>query len=130
MIEWNEKIKKSGKIFNSVIDGLNKENIIADGVIEIFNDGKEQGALLKVFDKYNPCLDLCIWCYLPSNRTKNNSMNVIVGYHNDCDKNNMWNNKEIDIFNFETNQATELQKEVREFVLDTIIKNFEKTRDI
>lgn len=90
MIVWSDRIKKATDIFKAVSNQLLKLEFDVDGVIEIFNNGAEQGTLLKIFDKYDPTLDLCIWVYLPRERDYNNQMEVLVGHHIDCTENNMW----------------------------------------
>ena len=96
MIVWNEKVRRSQDVINAVINELYKDNINTDGVAEIFNNGKEQGCVLKIFDKYNPNLDLCFWIYLASDRITNNEITVIVGKHINCNKLNMWDGDIID----------------------------------
>ena len=129
MILWNEKIKKSQDIINAVINQLMKGDINTDGVVETFNNGKEQGCVLKIFDKYNPNLDLCFWIYLPNKRNKNNQVSVIVGKQTDCDSMNMWSN-DPECYTFEDSVAREMHKKTRDFILDTIKENMNKTRDI
>ena len=129
MILWNEKIKKSQDIINAVINQLLKETINTDGVAETFNNGKEQGCVLKIYDKYNPNLDLCFWIYLPNNRTINNQVSVIVGKHINCNDNNVWCGSDLDSYTFEDNVAREMHKKVRDFILETIKENFNKTHD-
>ena len=51
MIVWNEKIKKSDDVIKAVINELYKIQINIDGVVENFNNGKEQGSVLKLYDK-------------------------------------------------------------------------------
>lgn len=130
MIVWNEKIKKTENVVNAVINQLYKINIDTDGVAEIFNNGKEQGCVLKIFDKYNPNLDLCFWIFLPSDRTMNNQISVIVGKHINCNKLNMWDGADIDSYIFEDKVAREMHKKVRDFILNTITENMSKTHDI
>jgi len=100
IIVWNEKIRKSEDIIKGIIDELYKLNINTDGVVEIFNDGKEQGCLLKIYDKYNPNLDLCFWLYMPEDRSINNEIKVIIGKHINCNELNMWNNSELETVTF------------------------------
>lgn len=98
MIVWNEKVKKSEDVIKAVINQLYKDQINTDGVVEIFNNGKEQGCVLKLFDKYNPNLDLCIWAYLPNNRKMNNHMEIIIGKHINCNNLNMWDGADLELF--------------------------------
>ena len=101
MIVWSDKVRKPVEIFRAVSNELLKREIDIDGVIEIFNDGVEQGILLKIFDKYNPNVDMCIWAYLPTERDCNNQLKVLIGHHSDCTDNNMWQgdviSKEFDL---------------------------------
>lgn len=130
MIVWNEKVKKSEDIFKAVINQLYKDQINTDGVVEIFNNGKEQGCVLKLFDKYNPNLDLCIWAYLPNYRKINNHIEIIIGKHINCNNMNMWDGADLDSYSFEDVKAREMHNKARDFVIDTITKNLEKTYDI
>lgn len=129
MIVWNEKFKKSEDVIKAVINELYKEQLNIDGVVEIFNNGKEQGTILKVFDKYNPNLDMCIWVYMHSDRKTNNEINITVGKHIDCNKINMWDNAELDSYIFKDAKAREMHNQTRDFIVETIIKNIEKTHD-
>ena len=130
MIVWNEKIKKSQDVINAVINQLYKDNINTDGVAEIFNNGKEQGCVLKIYDKYNPNLDLCFWIYLPSDRNINNQISVVVGKHINCNKLNMWDGVDLDSYTFEDPIAREMHKKIRDFILDSIKENMNKTHDM
>lgn len=130
MIIWNEKIRKSQDIINAVINQLYKEDINTDGVAEIFNNGKEQGCVLKLFDKYNPNLDICMWIYMPTNRPINNHVEVIVGKHLNCNEFNMWNDNSLESFSFENPNARQMHNITRDFILDKIKYNLERTHDI
>lgn len=130
MILWNEKIKKSQDVINAIINQLYKINIDTDGVAEIFNNGKEQGCVLKIYDKYNPNLDLCFWIYMQSARTINNKIDVIVGKHNNCNSINMWDGDNLESYSFDNQSAREMHKQVRDFILDTIKENMNKTHDV
>ena len=104
----------------AVINELLKDSINTDGVVETFNNGKEQGCVLKVFDKYNPNLDLCFWVYMPSNRDINNQISVVVGKHINCNNMNMWEGADLEEYTFEDASVREMHKKIRDFVLDTI----------
>lgn len=130
MIVWNEKIKKSEDVIKAVINELYKVQINIDGVVENFNNGKEQGSVLKLYDKYNPTMDMCLWVYLPSDRPVNNHMEVIVGKHINCNEMNMWEGADLEIYSFEDVKAREMHKKTRDFVMDIITNNLEKTHDI
>ena len=125
MIRWSDKIIKSGKIFPGVKDLLQKNNIDIDGVIEVFNDGIEQGTLLKIFDTYNPEIDLVIWTYLPRKRDFNNQMVVLIGHHNDCTANNMWTDN-VKSRVFTQPKAIDLHNEVRNYIVDEIVSRLDK----
>lgn len=129
MIIWNEKTRRSKELINAVINELYKDEICTDGIADYFNNGKEQGCILKIYDKYNPVLDLCIWTYMPLDRNINNEIMVLIGKHTDCDKNNIWN-KKLEEHNFNDNEARQMHNKARDFILDAIHKNFEKTHDI
>lgn len=130
MILLNEKIKKTQDVINAVINQLYKDKINTDGVVEIFNDGKEQGSVLKIFDKYNPNLDLCFWIFLPRDRTINNKIDVVIGKHRNCNKINMWDGDDLESYSFEDSNAREMHNKVRDFILDSIKENMNKTHDI
>lgn len=130
MIVWNERVKKSEDVIKAVINQLYKDQINTDGVVEIFNNGKEQGCVLKLFDKYNPNLDLCIWAYLPNNRKMNNHMEIIIGKHINCNNFNMWDGADLESFSFEDAKAREMHNNARDFIIEIITKNLEKTYDI
>lgn len=130
MIVWNEKIKKSQDVIQAVINQLYKETINTDGVVEIFNNGKEQGCVLKLFDKFNPNLDLCMWVYMPSDRKINNHIEVIIGKHINCNKLNMWDGDGLESFAFEDAKAREMHNQTRDFMLEKIKDNFERTYNI
>lgn len=130
MIVWNEKIKKTEDIIKAVINELYKEQLNIDGVVEVFNNGKEQGTLLKIYDKYNPSLDICVWLYMPSGRNINNEINVIFGKHINCNELNMWDGVDLDSYTFSDAKAREMHNKTRDFIIEEIINNIEKTHDI
>jgi len=130
LIVWNEKVKKSQDVIQAVINQLYKETINTDGVVEIFNNGKEQGCVLKLFDKFNPNLDLCMWVYMPSERKINNHIEVVIGKHINCNKLNMWDGDDLESFSFEDAKAREMHNQTRDFMLEKIKDNFERTYNI
>lgn len=130
MILWHEKVNKSNDVIKAVVNELYKEQVNIDGVVEIFNNGIEQGSVLKLFDKYNPKLDLCLWVYMPDDRKQNNEMNVIIGKHINCNKLNMWDGSNLEIKTFVDVNAREMHNQVRNFIIDTIIQNLNRTYDI
>lgn len=129
MIAWSDKIEKSRKIFPGVIDKLQKQGVDIDGVIEVFNDGVEQGTLLKIFDKFDPQVDMCIWAYLPQEREFNNQMEVLIGHHSDCSKNNMWNTN-VKSKVFIQPKSRDLHNEVRDYIVEAINSNYDKKIDM
>ena len=130
LIVWNEKVKKSQDVINAVINQLYKEDINTDGVVEIFNDGKEQGCVLKLFDKYNPNLDMCMWVYMPNDRKINNHIELIIGRHINCNKLNMWDGENLDYYEFEDPKARQMHNTTRDFMLEKIRDNMERTYNI
>lgn len=126
MIVWNEKVRRSEDVINAVINQLYKENINTDGEVEIFNNGVEQGCLLKIFDKYNPNLDLCFWVYLEKNRKTNNEITVIVGRHINCNEMNMWDNSDLEKTTFVDSVARQVHNKARDYIIDYVIKRFDK----
>lgn len=130
MIVWNEKIRKSQDIINAVINQLYKEDINTDGVVEIFNNGKEQGCVLRLFDKYNANLDMCMWVYMPSKRSINNHIEVIIGKHINCNEFNMWDGSDLESYSFEDPKARQMHNITRDFMLEKIRNNLERTHDI
>ena len=132
MIVWNQKIRKSEDVIKAVIDGLYKENINTDGVVDVFCDGasKEQGCVLKIFDKFNPNLDICFWVYMPNERKTNNEINVICGRHINCTDSNMWDGDNLEYHTIKDNNARQMHNLTRDFIMDEIKANFNKTHDI
>lgn len=130
MILWHQKISRSQDIMKAVINQLYKENINTDGVVEVFNNGIEQGCVLKLFDKYNPKLDLCIWVYMPNDRTFNNQYKVLIGKHIDCNEINMWNNEELKSYVFEDAKIREAHNKTRNFLLNKVRKTLERTHNL
>ncbi len=125
MIKWTEKIRKSVNIFNSIANELLKAEIDIDGIIDVFNNGSEEGVLLKIFDKYNSKSDLCIWAFLPRERDCDNQMKVIIGTHKDCGPNNFWKDN-LPYKIFTETRAIELHKKVRNYILEMIESKLDK----
>ena len=67
---------------------------------------------------------------MPNNRSVHNQISVVIGKHINCDKLNMWDGAELDSYTFEDKIAREMHKKVRDFILDSIKENMNKTRDI
>lgn len=125
MIKLDDRIKKAYGVLCAVNNELLKLELDFDGVIGVFNDGIEEGSVIKIYDTFNPNIDLCIWCYLPSDREANNQIKILVGHHSDCANNNMWL-KELPSKIFTQAKARELHKEAREYILNVIASNVEK----
>ena len=125
MIKLDDRIKKSYGVLCAVNNELLKLELDFDGVIGVFNDGIEEGSVIKIYDTFNPNIDLCIWCYLPADREANNQMKILVGHHSDCANNNMWF-KELPSKIFTQAKARELHKEARDYILNVIASNVEK----
>ncbi len=129
MIIFHKTLEKSEKIFKAVINELNKQGINLDGVIESFNN-KEQGFVLKIYDTYNPDIDICIWAYLPKEREYTNQMKVIVGRQSNCNDLNLWEGDNLIIQIFSNAKAIEMHKQARDFIIDTIKENLDRTYDL
>ena len=129
MIIFHKTLEKSEKIFKAVINELNKQGINLDGVIESFNN-KEQGFVLKIYDTYNPDIDICIWAYLPKEREYTNQMKVIIGRQSNCNNLNLWESDNLIIKIFSNAKAIEMHKQARDFIIDTIKKNLDRTYDL
>lgn len=129
MIVWNTMIEKVDRIYKAVNNYYNIHKINVNAVVEPFNDGKEKGMLMFIYDKFNPDLDICIWTYLPSNRIINNQINVIIGKHSDCKANNLWN-KPLPIKMISDNTAKELHKKTRDYIIEQIDAILNKDLDV
>lgn len=131
IIVWNEKIRRSQDVVRAVIDQINKDTYTVDGVAETFNNGKQQGCVLKLFDKYNPDVDMCIWVYLPAKRKVNNHIEIIIGKHIDCNKLNMWDeSSDLKKISIEDRVALKMHGKTRDTILDIIRKKLERVYDI
>lgn len=112
-------------LFKAVENEFRRRDINIDGIFETFNDGKEQGMVLKLYNKYNADLDICLWAYLPSDRDCTNQMRIVIAKKRDCLENNMWTNEIYDqIITKKTSR--ELHQEVRELVIELIENNYNK----
>lgn len=125
MLVWNQKIRKTMDLFKAVENELRSRNINVDGIIETFNDGREQGMVLKIYNKYNSDLDICLWAYLPDNRDCTNQMRIVIAKKRDCLENNMWTNELYEEIITSTT-ARDLHKEAREIVIELIENNYNK----
>ena len=125
IILWNDKIRKVNDIFKAVDNELAKRDINVDGTVETFNDGIEQGMVLKIFNKYNPNLDICVWTYLPKDRDCNNQIKIVVAKQSDCLPNNLWTN-EITSEIITESKVKDMHNKAREYIIDVVEKNFDK----
>lgn len=130
MVLWNEKIKKSDGVIRAVTNELLKLTVSVDGVVDYFNDGKEQGILLKIYDKYNPSLDVCFWVYLPQDRSTDNELQVIMGKHSNCNKISMWYGEDLKIETFTNSIAREMHRACRDYIMQEIVDHLNRTYDI
>lgn len=126
IILWNYKIKKVNELFKAVDNELQKRKVNVDGTIETFNDGIEQGMVLKIFDKYNPDLDICIWAYFPEQRDCNNQVKIILGKQINCLKNNMWDSNELTCNIITNTNAREMHNMAREYIIELINNYYER----
>lgn len=129
MIVWHEQLSKTTDLFKAVMNTLFKEDINIDGVVNYFKYNNEQGLVLKIYDKYNPNLDLVIWAYISSNRKVNNEFTIKIGKHIDCDNENIWIDNNVESFTFTNSKTREMHKETRDFIIDTIKNSFDKSLD-
>lgn len=123
MLVWNLMIEKPNKILKGVKDSLNKKDIAIDGVVDVFNDGKEKGMLLKIFDKYDETLDWCVWVYQPANRVTNNEVKVMFGTHDDILPNNLWK-RDLPSKIIERKEYKEMHNLTRDYIVDEILEKF------
>ena len=65
MIVKHKCLNYSERVIKSVIDKCNKEFKGVDGILEVFNNSREQGFVLKIYDSFDPTYDTCIWVELP-----------------------------------------------------------------
>lgn len=129
MILFHQTLTKSEKVFKAVINELSKQDINLDGVIESFNH-KEQGYVLKIYDKYNPDIDICIWAYLPKERDYTNQMKVIIGRHSNCNDINLWQGDNLISEIFSDVKAIEMHRQARDFIMDTIKENLDRNYEL
>lgn len=118
-------ITKVDKVLKAVNDSLEKNRVKLDGVVEPFNDGKEKGMILKIYDKYNENLDICFWVYQPSDRVLNNEMRIMFGHHCDCLNNNLWK-EELPYETVTSKTLREMHELARNIIVDKINQYIEK----
>lgn len=88
MIVKHKCLNYSERVLKSVIDKCNKNFKGLDGILEVFNNTREQGFVLKIYDSYDPTYDTCIWVFeIPLQ----DQLNVIFGNRKDCTIDNQWN---------------------------------------
>ena len=88
MIMKHKSIDLSSRVINGIYDKANKNFKGLDGIIEVFNNSRDQGYILKIYDSYDPQYDTCIWVYdVPYDE----KLVVIFGNRLDCNSNNSWN---------------------------------------
>ncbi len=88
MIVKHKCLNYSERVLKSVIDKCNKEFKGLDGILEVFNNTREQGFVLKIYNSYDPTYDTCIWVFeIPLQ----DQLNVIFGNRRDCTLDNQWN---------------------------------------
>lgn len=93
MIIKHKSIDLSSRIVNGIYDKSNKEFKGLDGIIEVFNNTRDQGYILKIYDSYDPMYDTCIWIYdIPFEE----KIAVIYGNRLDCNLDNSWNKEMFD----------------------------------
>lgn len=95
MILLHKSIKRSEDYVRSLkkLFEINCKTI--DGVIETFNNGREQGFVIKIYNSYNRDSDLCIWLF-ESLDEKN--IQIAYGTHSNIDKQNNWIEKKKNNF--------------------------------
>lgn len=125
MILWNQKLKKTIDLFRGVESEFRVRDINIDGVIESFNNGKEQGLVLVLYNKYNPNLDVCLWAYLPKERDCNNQMRIVVGKSKDRLPDNTWG-EELYSEVITEKTARALHDKAREKVIELVLNNYDK----
>ena len=88
MIMKHKSIDFSSRIVNGIYDKSNKNFKGLDGIIEVFNNNRDQGYVLKIYDSYDPNYDTCIWIY---DVPYDDKIAVIYGNRSDCGEFNSWN---------------------------------------
>jgi len=87
MIVKHKCLNYSERVIKSVIDKANKEFKGMDGILEVFNNKREQGFVLKIYDSYDPDYDTCVWVFeIPLQE----QLNVIFGKRIDATIDNKW----------------------------------------
>lgn len=123
MIVKHKCLNYSERVIKSVIDKCNKEFKGVDGILEVFNNSREQGFVLKIYDSFDPTYDTCIWVFeLPLQE----KLNVIFGNRLDCTVDNKWNKEMFDgRITFDAVQAKEVINTIFDYIKDKYDKVYE-----
>lgn len=79
MIVKHKCLNYSERVIKSVIDKCNKKFKGVEGILEVFNNSREQGFVLKIYDSFDPTYDTCIFVFeLPLQE----KLNVTFGTRN------------------------------------------------
>ena len=120
LIVKKKRLNYSERVIKSVIDRCNKDFKGLDGILEVFNNTREQGFVLKVYDSYDPSYDTCIWVFeIPLQ----NQLNVIFGNRKDCSKENYWNEE---MFKSRITFDSLNTKEVIDMIFDYIKERYDR----
>lgn len=120
MIVKHKCLNYSERVIKSVIDRCNKEFKGLDGILEVFNNTREQGFLLKIYDSYDPMYDTCIWVFeMPLQE----QLNVIFGNRAECTQENHWNKE---MFKSRIKFDSLQTKEVIDTIFDYIKEKYDK----
>ena len=121
MIVKHKSLNISDRLFKSLIDRANKEFKGLDGIVEVFNNEREQGYLLKIYDSFDPDYDTCIWLFeMPLQE----ELNIVIGSRKDCLKNNTWTSE---MFNTRIKYETSKYKEVEDFIFNYLKETYDKS---
>ena len=120
MIVRHKSLNYSERVIKSVIDKINKEFKGLDGILEVFNNSREQGFILKIYDSYDPNYDTCIWVFeIPLQ----DHINVIFGSRMKCTDDNKWDKEMFESrIIFKSLQTSE----VIDYIFDNIKSKYEK----
>ena len=73
---------------------------------------------------------MCMWVYMPNDRKINNHIELIIGRHINCNQLNMWDGENLDYYEFEDPKARQMHNITRDFMLEKIRDNMERTYNI
>lgn len=123
LIVKHKCLNYSERVIKSVIDKCNKDFKGLDGILEVFNNTREQGFVLKIYDSYDPTYDTCIWVFeIPLQ----DQLNVIFGNRKDCTADNHWNEE---MFKSRITFNSLQTKEVIDTIFDYIKESYDKDKD-